>query len=45
MALQCPWCKEPYDRFIPHDDADELPANACESELGFWIHSEDTYDE
>lgn len=34
----CPWCGEPYDEFKRHDDVNELPANACESELGFWVH-------
>lgn len=44
MTRPCPWCKQPYDRFVPHDDVDTgsepLPLDACESELGFWIHGE-----
>lgn len=44
MTLVCPWCKELYEEFVPHEDVDEgrepLPTNACESDLGFWVHGE-----
>lgn len=42
-GLQCPWCGEVYDRFVKHCELydDDIPRNACESGLGFWIHDED----
>lgn len=39
---RCPWCKDVYHHFVPHDRVPNgmVPRNGCETGLGFWVHDE-----